>query len=112
MLRTTSVHNVLFDFRWRLTPGDIYIMNIKAVALTEKGAVKPAVRKAIVEKIAKNPELFAEATKVGPSLYTLTATDSNGDNIYINFKISVGTLSADNYATKTKVTTTDEIVVE
>lgn len=87
-------------------------MNIKAVALTEKGAVKPAVRKAIVEKIAKNPELFAEATKVGPSLYTLTATDSNGDNIYINFKISVGTLSADNYATKTKVTTTDEIIVE
>ena len=70
-------------------------MRIKSVALTEKGQVKPAARKAIVNHIAKNPNLFAHATRVGDKgVFTMEVTDANGNVIFVNFDVTVSTKAA------------------
>lgn len=85
-------------------------MIIKTNALTDKGNVRPAVRTAIVKNVDENRDVFKEAVKVSDSLYTLTATDTNGETIYINFKVTVGTTNGADYATKTKTATSAETI--
>ena len=70
-------------------------MRIKSVALTEKGQVKPVARKAIVNHIAANPNLFAHATRVGDKgVFTMEVTDAAGNVIFVNFDVTVSTKAA------------------
>ena len=70
-------------------------MKIKSVALTDKGQVKPAVRKAIVDHIAANPSAFASAVRVdGKNVFTMQVTDANGNVVFVNFDVTVSTKAA------------------
>lgn len=70
-------------------------MRIKTVAFTEKGQVRPAVRKAIVNHIAANPSVFADAQRVGDKgVFTMEVQDANGDIFFVNFDVTVSTKAA------------------
>ena len=70
-------------------------MKIKSVALTDKGQVKPAVRKAIVDHIAANPSAFASAVRVdGKNVFTMQVTDASGNVVFVNFDVTVSTKAA------------------
>ena len=93
------------------------MMNLKNVAITEKGNVKPAVRKALIDYVAENPEVFGEAERVeGKNVFTLEVGDIDGNVIYINFDVTVSNKAAADRAprkAKAKVEKTeDEIVIE
>lgn len=68
-------------------------MKIKSIALTEKGVVKTAVRKALADHVAKNQGVvFANARKVeDKSIYYIEVEDANGNVVYINFDVTVST---------------------
>lgn len=68
-------------------------MKIKSIALTEKGVVKTAVRKALADYVAKNQaSVFANARKVeDKSIYYIEVEDANGNVVYINFDVTVST---------------------
>ena len=69
-------------------------MRIKNVALTDKGNLKPAVRTELAKYVASNPDIFASAEKVdGKNTYFVTATDLDGNVIYINFDVTISTKS-------------------
>ena len=66
------------------------MIRIKTNALTEKGQVRPAVRQAIVEKIANDRNLFASAVRVdNKGQFYIEVADSNNNIIYVNFEITV-----------------------
>lgn len=70
-------------------------MKIKSVAFTEKGQIRPAVRKAVIEHIAANPAVFAEAVRVGDKgVFTVEVADSNGDIFFVNFDVTVSNKAA------------------
>lgn len=65
-------------------------MKLKNVAINEKGNLKPAVRKVVVDYIAANPNIFCEAEKVdGKNVFVLPIADSEGNIFYANFDLSV-----------------------
>lgn len=65
-------------------------MKLKNVALNEKGNLKPAVRKVVVDHIVANPDLFCQAEKVeGKNAFVLPITDSEGNVFYANFDLSI-----------------------
>ena len=63
------------------------------IALTEKGMVKPAVRKTLTDYVAKHADsVFAKAEKVeGKNTYFIPVEDANGNVVYINFDVTVST---------------------
>ena len=66
------------------------MIRIKTSALTEKGQVRPAVRQAIVEKVANDRNLFASAVRVdNKGQFYIEVADSNNNIIYVNFEITV-----------------------
>jgi len=66
------------------------IMKINVNALTEKGVLRPVVRKQIAEYVNKNRGLFAKATKVADkNTYSIEVKDANGNIIYIAFDVVV-----------------------
>lgn len=74
---------------------------IKAVAITEKGAVKPNVRKALVEQVAKNRNIFAEALQVDDKgQFYVEVRDGEGQTFYINFEVTVSANCIANRAPK------------
>ena len=89
-------------------------MRIKTVAFTEKGQVRPAVRKAIVNHIAANPSVFAGAQRVGDKgVFTMEVQDANGDIFFVNFDVTVSTKAAADRAERkprAKATHTDDTV--
>jgi hypothetical protein len=65
-------------------------MKINVNALTEKGVLKPLVRKQIAEYVSKNRGLFAKATKIADkNTYSIEITDADGNIIYIAFDVVV-----------------------
>lgn len=70
------------------------MMNIKGNVLTDKGVVKAGARKALVDYVAKNPNIFATAERNENGTYTVDVTDDNGNTIYINFEVTVSTMNA------------------
>lgn len=86
-------------------------------ALTEKGQLKPAVRSTVAAYVASHPELFIEAVKVeGKNLYVLECHDADGHTFYVNFDVTVSTLSAADRSVKKpaakKATTEVDVEVE
>lgn len=70
-------------------------MKINVQALTEKGALKPIVRKTLVNYVAENPEVFAQAERVGEkAVFTLPVYDAEGNTVYVNFDVTVSTVAA------------------
>jgi len=78
------------------------IMKINVNALTEKGVLRPVVRKQIAEYVNKNRGLFAKATKVADkNTYSIEVKDANGNIIYIAFDVVVTEKNPANRSTKT-----------
>lgn len=69
------------------------MMKMKAVALTEKGVVRPQVRKSLVSYVAKHQDtIFAKAERVDQkAVWCLPVEDSAGNTVYINFDITITT---------------------
>lgn len=89
------------------------MLTIKATALTEKGAIKPAVRTTVAAHVAAHPELFAEATKLdGKNIYVLECKDADGNSLYVNFDVTVSAKSAADRAGKKPSATHEDIIVE
>lgn len=77
-------------------------MKINVNALTEKGVLKPQVRKQIAEYVNKNRGLFTKATKVADkNTYSIEIEDANGNIIYIAFDVVVTEKNPANRSTKT-----------
>lgn len=55
---------------------------------TEKGAVKPAVRKVVVDYVDSHRDVFANAEKSGKG-YSVEVVDSEGNVAYVNFDVTV-----------------------
>lgn len=91
-------------------------MRVKTVALNEKGNLKPAVRKAIVEHVCAHPEVFMEAKKADDkNVFVLEVLDADNNAIYVNFDVSVSTLPATDRAVrkaKAKAPANDPVEVE
>ena len=66
------------------------MIKVKTVALTEKGQVKPDVRKEVANLVATNRDLFTSAEKVdGKMLFTLPIEDVDGNTFYVNYEVTV-----------------------
>lgn len=71
-------------------------------ALTEKGMIKTAARKTLMECIDTDRNMFAEATRNANGTYSIAIEDASGNTIYINFEISISAKNAaDRAARKT-----------
>ena len=89
------------------------IMKINVNALTEKGVLKPVVRKQIAEYVNKNRDLFAKATKVADkNTYSIEVKDANGNIIYIAFDVVVTEKNPANRSTKTSHKKVEAEVIE
>lgn len=79
------------------------MMKIKAIAFTEKGQVRPAVRNAIVEKVASDRNIFAQAVRVdNKGQFYVEVQDANGSVVYVNFEVTVSGNCIANRAPKTR----------
>lgn len=77
-------------------------MKINVNALTEKGVLKPLVRKQIAEYVGSHRGIFANATKIeGKNTYVQEITDANGNIIYIAFDVVVTEKNPANRSAKT-----------
>lgn len=71
--------------------------------LTEKGKVKADIRKELLAKVNKHPEMFAKAVKIKDGVYQIPVENADGvDKVYIRFTIQVSEKSADELATPKK----------
>ena len=75
-------------------------MKITNVIVNEKGNIKASARKVIVEYVAGNRLVFAEATLNSNGTYSLPIVDSEGNVVYVNFDVSVSTKNAADRAKK------------
>ena len=70
--------------------------------LTDKGVVKTAARKALMEYIDTDRNVFAEATRNANGTYSVAVEDASGNVVYVNFEVSVSAkIAADRAARKT-----------
>lgn len=77
-------------------------MKINVNALTEKGVVKPLVRKQIAEYVNKKRGLFSRATKVADkNTYSYEIEDADGNTLYVVFDVVVTEKNPANRSTKT-----------
>lgn len=89
------------------------IMRINVNGLTEKGVLKPHVRKQIAEYVNKNRGLFAKATKVADkNTYSFEIKDANDNSIYIVFDVVVTEKDPANRSTKTSRKKVEAEVIE
>lgn len=71
--------------------------------LTEKGKVKADIRKELLAKVSKHPEMFAKAEQVKEGVYQIPFVNADGkDKVYVRFTIQVSEKSADELATPKK----------
>lgn len=64
-------------------------------ALNEKGNLRPAVRKAVLEYVARHPETFASAERFeDKGVFTLAVKDAQDNVFYVNFDVTVSTKAA------------------
>ena len=68
-------------------------MKLSGNFLTEKGNIKPAARKAILEAVVANPAILGTATLAkGNNVFALEVTDGEGNVAYLNIDLSVSTI--------------------
>lgn len=67
--------------------------------LTEKGKVKADIRKELLARVSKHPELFEKAEKVKDGIYQIPFVNADGqDKVYVRFTVQVSEKSADELA--------------
>lgn len=77
------------------------MIKLNGSMFTEKGAVAPKARAAIVDYVNAHQEVLAQATPVKGG-FVVEVQDSNGNVAYVNLAMSVSAVSLENHAPKAR----------